>query len=337
MRQHGKDQQADLLSIVVPCFNEEPVIVETLGRLREECAKLDRMEAQIICVDDGSEDRTFELLADAAMEDPRLQVIALSRNFGHQIAVTAGIDAAKGDAVVLIDADLQDPPELIHDMVARWRAGDDVVYGRRIERDGETPFKLLTAKAFYRILNRLSDVPIPLDTGDFRLMGRNVVDALKDMPERDRFLRGMVSWVGYRQSALEYERAERFAGKTKYPVRKMTRFALDGILSFSQRPLKMAIALGLLSSGFALLGIIYALGLRLFTEIWVEGWTALFIAVMFFGGVQLLCVGILGEYVGRIYQETKNRPLYFVRQRIGGAALEGSGEKDEPSPMKEAI
>ncbi|MEL7025662.1 MAG: glycosyltransferase family 2 protein [Pseudomonadota bacterium] len=307
-----------LLSIVMPCYNEEPVIAATLARLTEECDKLEDMTAEIICVDDGSRDKTLELLADHAMGDERIRVVALSRNFGHQIAVTAGVDHARGDAVIIIDADLQDPPELIHEMVARWRAGYDVVYGRRLERPGETHFKLATARAFYRILNKLSEIPIPLDTGDFRLISREVVEALKDMPERDRFLRGMVSWVGFKQSALEYTRAERFAGETKYPLRKMIRFASDGIFSFSRRPLQFSMALGAAASGFALLGIVYALALRLFTDVWVEGWTALFIAVMFFGGVQLLCIGIMGEYVGRIYQETKNRPLYFVKQQLGG-------------------
>lgn len=319
-----KAKSADqLLSIVVPCYNEEAVIAATLTRLTEECSKLEDLEAEIICVDDGSKDKTLELLADWSLQDTRIKVIALSRNFGHQIAVTAGVDAAYGDAVVIIDADLQDPPELIHEMVTRWRAGDDVVYGRRLERPGETPFKLATARAFYRVLNSLSEVPIPLDTGDFRLISRNVVEALKDMPERDRFLRGMVSWVGYKQSALEYVRAERFAGETKYPLRKMIRFASDGIFSFSRKPLQLSIALGTAASGLALLGIVYALSLRIFTDIWVEGWTALFIAVMFFGGVQLLCIGIMGEYVGRIYQETKNRPLYFVKQRLGGDIRQG--------------
>lgn len=313
-----QDAPEQVLSIVVPCYNEEEVINATLDRLTEECDRLDNLSAEIICVDDGSRDGTLEILADRATGDPRIRVLALSRNFGHQIAVTAGVDNANGDAVVIIDADLQDPPELIHEMVAKWREGYDVVYGRRMERPGETPFKLATARAFYRILNRLSEVPIPLDTGDFRLIGREVVDALRDMPERDRFLRGMVSWVGYKQYALEYTRAERFAGVTKYPLRKMLRFAADGIFSFSRRPLQFSMALGMLSSGMALLGIVYALSLRLFTDIWVEGWTALFIAVMFFGGVQLLCIGILGEYVGRIYAETKNRPLYFVQRRFGG-------------------
>lgn len=318
-----------LLSIVVPCYNEEAVIDATLERLVDECDKLEGLAAEIICVDDGSRDRTLELLADWAVRDTRISVVALSRNFGHQIAVTAGVDAAYGDAVIIIDADLQDPPELIHEMVERWQAGFDVVYGRRLDRPGETHFKLATARAFYRILNRLSEIPIPLDTGDFRLISRDVVEALKEMPERDRFLRGMVSWVGYKQCALEYQRAERYAGETKYPLRKMIRFASDGIFSFSRRPLQFSMALGMTASGLALLGIVYALSLRIFTDVWVEGWTALFIALMFFGGVQLLCIGIMGEYIGRIYQETKNRPLYFVRQRLGGSTYLRDGPRTE--------
>ena len=218
---------------------------------------------------------------------------------------------------MLIDGDLQDPPEVIPKMVARWREGFDVVYGCRTERAGKSTFKLATARIFYRLLNKLSDVPIPLDTGDFRLISRQVADTLRAMPERDRFVRGMVSWVGFRQTALSYQRAARFAGASKYPLRKMVRFATDGILSFSTKPLQMAVALGMLSASVALLGIIYALTLRIFTDLWVEGWTALFIAVMFVGGAQLLCIGILGEYIGRIYSEVKKRPLYVVQEFVG--------------------
>ena len=221
--------------------------------------------------------------------------------------------------MVLIDADLQDPPEVVHEMVAKWREGYDVVYGTRTERPGESAFKLATARAFYRLLNRLSDVPIPLDTGDFRLMSRAVVETLKAMPERDRFVRGMVSWVGFRQIALPYRRAERFAGESKYPLSKMLRFATDGILSFSIKPLQMSVTLGSLAAVLAMSGIAYALYLRIFTSVWVEGWTALMIAVLFLGGVQLICVGILGEYIGRIYNEVKRRPLYVVQDRIGFA------------------
>lgn len=306
-----------LLSIVIPCYNEEEVISETVRRLKTFCSELGNLDAELIFVDDGSFDSTREVLRRFAVEDFRIKVIGFARNFGHQIAVTAGIDAAKGDAVVLIDADLQDPPEVVHQMIAKWREGYDVVYGTRAERSGESAFKLATAKWFYRLMNRLSDIPIPLDTGDFRLMNRDVANALKAMPERDRFVRGMVSWVGFRQIAIPYKRVERFAGKSKYPLKKMLRFALDGILSFSTKPLQMSVGLGMVCASLALIGVLYAIILRLFTNIWVAGWTALMLAVLFLGGVQLVCLGILGEYVGRIYHESKNRPLYIVQEYIG--------------------
>lgn len=306
-----------LLSIVVPCYNEEDVIRETMKRLKAFCTEVHDLDIEMIFVDDGSKDRTRDLLRAFAADDPRIKLVAFARNFGHQIAVTAGIDAARGDAVVLIDADLQDPPEVVHEMIAKWREGYDVVYGTRAERAGESPFKLATARGFYRVLNRLSTVSIPLDTGDFRLMSRNVVEALRAMPERDRFVRGMVSWVGFKQTALPYKRAERFAGESKYPLRKMVRFATDGILSFSTTPLQMSAAIGMFCALLAVFGIVYALIVRLFTDKWVEGWTALMIAVLFVGGVQMLGVGILGEYVGRIYNEIKNRPLYVVQEYLG--------------------
>jgi len=275
------------------------------------------VNVELIFVDDGSRDRTRELLRGFADKDSRIKVIGFARNFGHQIAVTAGIDAARGDAVVLIDADLQDPPEVILEMIEKWREGYDVVYGTRTERPGESAFKLATARGFYRVLNKLSDIPIPLDTGDFRLLSRAVADVLRAMPERDRFLRGMVSWVGFRQIALPYKRAERYAGESKYPLRKMLPFAIDGILSFSTKPLQVSIGLGMISATIALIGIVYAIALRLFTNIWVEGWTALMIAVLFLGGAQLLSVGIVGEYIGRIYNEMKQRPMYVADEYIG--------------------
>jgi dolichol-phosphate mannosyltransferase len=312
------------LSIVVPCFNEEAVINETHRRL---CALRDALgdaSLELVYVDDGSRDGTLAALRALAAADPAVRVVAFARNFGHQIAVTAGIDAARGDALVIIDADLQDPPEVIPEMLAKWREGYDVVYGTRLDRPGESWFKLVTARAFYRLLNQVSDVPIPLDTGDFRLISRRVAETLRAMPERDRFVRGMVSWVGFRQFALPYRRAARFAGETKYPLRKMFRFATDGILSFSSTPLQLSVALGLLSAALALVGIVYALVLRVFTDIWVEGWTALMIAVLFIGGVQLISVGILGAYVGRIYNEIKRRPLYVVQERIGFDSSDGA-------------
>lgn len=318
------------LSVVIPCFNEEDVISETMKRLMVFCAELKGLDVELIFVDDGSRDRTRDLLKAYASKDTRIKIIGFARNFGHQVAVTAGMDAAKGDAVALIDADLQDPPEVMHEMIAKWREGFDVVYGTRTDRPGESAFKLATARGFYRLLNKLSDVAIPLDTGDFRLMSRNVVDTLRAMPERDRFVRGMVSWVGFKQTALPYRRAQRFAGESKYPLRKMLRFATDGILSFSTKPLQMSVAMGMVCALIALLGIFYALFLRLFTNIWVEGWTALMIAVLFIGGVQLISVGILGEYVGRIYNEIKNRPLYVVQEYLG---FDESGPAMSRSPV----
>jgi glycosyltransferase involved in cell wall biosynthesis len=311
------DSGRRLLSVVIPCYNEEEVIEATMTRLKAFCADLRGLDVELIFVDDGSRDRTRELLKSFVVDDCRMKVIGLSRNFGHQIAATAGIDAANGDAVVLIDADLQDPPEVIHEMVAKWLEGYDVVYGTRVERPGESAFKLGTARGFYLLLNRLSDVPIPLDTGDFRLMSRDVVDTLRAMPERDRFVRGMVSWIGFRQTALLYKRAERLAGESKYPLKKMLRFAVDGILSFSTRPLQMSSAVGMTCAFLALLGILYVSFFRLFTKTWVPGWTALMIAVLFVGGVQLICIGILGAYIGRTYSELKNRPLYVVQEYVG--------------------
>lgn len=307
---------APLVSLVVPCFNEEEVIAETHRRLATFAESQPGYRFEFLYVDDGSHDRTLPLLRGIAAADPRARVIVLSRNFGHQLAVTAGLDEARGDAVALLDADLQDPPEVIAEMLSKWREGGQVVYGVRTGRDGESHFKLWSAHLFYRVLNGLSDTPIPLDTGDFRLMDRVVVDVLRDMPERDRFVRGMVSWVGFKQMPLPYRRVARLAGTTKYPLRKMIRFASNGIISFSVRPLKLAMSVGLLSAGLACVGIAWALVARLATHNWVQGWTATIIAVLFLGGIQLVCTGILGEYIGRIYMQSKRRPLYVVRERV---------------------
>ncbi|MCR9125093.1 MAG: glycosyltransferase family 2 protein [Rhodobacteraceae bacterium] len=321
---------APLVSIVVPCFNEQDVIAATFARLEDMAARTPPYRFEFVLVDDGSRDDTLALLRAQARRDDRVRVIGLARNFGHQIAATAGIDAAAGDCVVLLDADLQDPPEVIAAMLEKWREGHDVVYGTRINRHGETAFKRWSAKLFYRVLNRLSDVDIPLDTGDFRLMSRPVVEVLKAMPERHRFLRGMVAWAGFRQIGLPYERAPRHGGTSKYPLRKMLRFAADGILSFSSRPLKIATGLGMIASALGLLGIVYALFMRVFSSEWVEGWTALMIAVLFMGGVQLISVGVMGAYIGRLYEESKRRPLYVVAERIGGPVpqdLPGAGTR----------
>ncbi|MES2524226.1 MAG: glycosyltransferase family 2 protein [Gemmatimonadota bacterium] len=310
-------QQQQLLSVVVPCFNEEAVIQETHRELTRVVSRLEALDYEIIYVDDGSRDRTSELLEGLQEDDAHVRVIRLSRNFGHQLAVTAGLEHADGDAVVLIDADLQDPPEVIPLMVARWREGYEVAYGERISRDGETAFKKATARLFYRVLNRLTETRIPLDAGDFRLMDRRVIDALRVMPERDRFVRGLVSWVGFRQVAVPYHRASRFAGVSKYPLSKMLRFAMDGILSFSSAPLRVITAIGLASSAMAVIATVYALSLRLFTDQQVSSTAAMLIGLLLIGGVQLLAIGVVGEYVGRIYGQAKARPLYLVHERRG--------------------
>jgi dolichol-phosphate mannosyltransferase len=309
-------QGSTALSVVVPCYNEEDVIRQTHGRLSE-VLKRTGLAYEIIYVNDGSRDRTLEILRTLQAGDERIRVISFSRNFGHQLAVTAGIDSTAGDAVVLIDADLQDPPEVIPEMLDKWREGYQVVYGMRQSRAGESQFKLVTSKLFYDLINRISDVEIPRETGDFRLMDRRAVEVLKKMPERDRFLRGMVSWVGFKQIALPYSRHERAAGYTKYPLRKMILFATDGIVSFSLLPLRMSILVGFLAVGISVLGIVYAFVVRLFTGVWVTGWSSLFIGILFMGGMTLSCLGIIGEYVGRIYREVKRRPLYVVDEMLG--------------------
>jgi glycosyltransferase involved in cell wall biosynthesis len=305
-----------LLSIVIPCYNEEPVLRATHERLSH---VLQDFDYELIFVNDGSRDRTQEILTQLALSDPRTRVLLLSRNFGHQIAVSAGIEQAAGDAVVIIDADLQDPPEVIPQMVSLWREGNDVVYGVRIEREGESKFKLWTAKVFYRLINRLSETKMPLDAGDFRLIDRRVVEVIKTMPERARFLRGMVSWAGFRQVSLPYDRAARHAGDSKYPLRKMIHFAMDGIISFSLVPLKVAIWTGFLAIWIAVAGIIVAIIDRMLDRHLTRGWASLFVAVLFMGGVQLVSLGIIGEYLGRIYTEVKRRPLYVVQERLGFA------------------
>ena len=312
-----EDHSLVLLSVVVPCFNEEAVIPETHRRLVAVIEKAPGIDFEIVYVDDGSRDATLDLLRGFQRTDPRVRVLALSRNFGHQIALTAGLAEAVGDVVAVIDADLQDPPETILEMLDHWRRGADVAYGVRAEREGETAFKRWTAMAFYRLLARVANVSIPLNAGDFRLMDRKVVNAFLDMPERDRFVRGMVAWTGFRQEPVSYRRNARVAGATKYPLKKMLRLAVDSILSFSLAPLRMATWCGFLAAWLALSGIVYAAVLRVFTNVWVTGWTLLFIAILFLGGVQLVLIGVLGEYLGRIYAEVKQRPLYLVKERVG--------------------
>ena len=304
-----------LISIIIPCFNEEAVIHETVRRLKNFIDST-QIDAELIFVDDGSKDNSREILKTYAKTDVRIKIIGFSRNFGHQLAVTAGMDIASGDAIILMDADLQDPPELISNMLEKWQEGYQVVYMQRKTRLGESHFKLATAHAFYKILNILSDVPIPLDVGDFRLMDRILVDAIKSMPERDRFIRGMVSWVGFKQIGIEYTRAARYAGESKYPLVKMLKFAMTGILSFSAKPMQPSMLFGCIVASLAFIGIIWAFIQRICTNNWVDGWTSLFLAILFIGGIQLVCIGILGEYIGRIYTQVKNRPMYIIDYKV---------------------
>lgn len=302
------------LSIIIPVYNEEQTLPELDRRLKEFFGSLHETW-EVVFVDDGSKDRSLELLRGLAAAEPRYKVISLSRNFGHQLAITAGMDRAEGEAVVVMDADLQDPPEVVQAMLARWRAGFDVVYGIRSRRIGETWFKRFTAAVFYRLLRRMIGIEIPLDAGDFRLMDRKVVLALRSLPEAHRFVRGMVAWVGFRQAAVEYERPARFAGETKYPLRKMVHFALDGITSFSTVPLRFATWLGVVAGVIALATAGYALHAKLFGYV-VAGWTTIMLAVALGSSAQLLMIGILGEYLGRIYTEVKRRPLYLVGETL---------------------
>ena len=325
-RSHDGGNPLALLSVIVPCLDEEAVIRETHRRLVATLETVPEFDFELVYVDDGSRDATLNIMRELQHADARVRVVALSRNFGQQMALTAGLQAAAGAAVVLIDADLQDPPEIIPEMLEHWRKGVDVAYGVRTERDGETRFKRWTASAFYRLLQRLTDISIPRETGDFRLMDRTVVDAFLAMPERDRFVRGMVAWIGFRQEAVPYHRAARFAGETKWSRRMLLRLAADSLVSFSVLPLRLATWLGVLAAGLALSGIVYALVLRLFTAAWVSGWTSLLIAILLLGGVQLVLLGIFGEYVGRIYGEVKRRPLYLVRERLGFTSTEPIGD-----------
>ena len=301
------------LSVIIPCYNEEAVLGECHRRLS---GVLDGMRISYECVyvDDGSRDHTWlQLRAMQQESGGKVVAVALSRNFGHQPAVSAGLSLARGKAVVIIDADLQDPPELIPKMVKLWQTGSEVVYGVRESREGESPFKVLSARLFYRLINRLSDVEIPTDTGDFRLIDRRVVDVMLSMPERHRLLRGICSWVGFVQTPLRYNRSARFAGETKYPLKKMLGLAADGIISFSVVPLRLMTLAGGLTAVLSVLGIVWALAVRTLTHEWVAGWATLFIGVLFLSGMQMMCLGIMGEYVGRIYTEVKQRPLFVIR------------------------
>ena len=300
-------------SIVAPIYNEKESLPELHRRVKEVMDST-REPWELILVDDGSTDGSTDIIRALAKEDKHIRPVIFARNFGHQIAITAGWDYARGDAVVIVDADLQDPPEVILEMVKKWKEGNEVVYAVRAQREGESLFKIWTASLFYRIIYHITDVKIPLDTGDFRLMDRKVVDVLKQMPERHRFPRGMSAWVGFKQVGVEYKRAARLAGETKYPFRKMFRLALNAITSFSYFPLQVATYFGFVSAGIAIIAIPVVAALRLAGSHSFEGQTTTLISVLFLGGVQLICVGILGEYIGRLYDEAKGRPLYVVRE-----------------------
>lgn len=308
-------KERPVLSLVLPVYNEEPVLPELRTRLAAFLQTIG-VSWEVVFIDDGSSDRSLELLRELCAEDERYKLLSFSRNFGHQFAITAGMDYARGEAVVIMDADLQDPPEVVAEMLEKWREGYDVVYGVRERREQESVFKKGTAYLFYRLLRAVVGVPIPIDTGDFRLMSRRVVLTMRALRETNRFIRGMVAWAGFKQTAVRYVRKPRFAGETHYPLRKMVRFALDGITSFSTVPLKIATWLGTLAGFIGLLVAAWATWERIFGSGVVPGWTTIMIAISLASSAQLLMTGILGEYVGRIYEEIKRRPLYIVAEQM---------------------
>lgn len=303
------------VSLVIPIYNEEEVLPRLDERLLTLLDKVG-VDSEVVFVDDGSKDNSLDLLRAMVAREPRYRVVSFSRNFGHQRAITCGMDATRGKAVVVMDADLQDPPEVIVEMLAKWREGYDVVYGRRRSREGETWFKLFTAKIFYRLFAAMIPIEVPLDTGDFRLMSRRVVVTLHELRETHRFVRGLVSWVGFKQTAVEYDRAARVAGETKYPLRRMLAFAFDGIMSFSILPLRVATYLGVIVGAASVLYAMSAIFAHSFLNATVPGWTTTVVLVSFLFSVQLLVTGVLGEYIGRIYEQVKGRPLYVVGERI---------------------
>ena len=305
------------ISVVIPMYYEEEVAEECYKRMTGVLKGIENYEYEIIFVNDGSKDKTLSILEKIANKDKNVKVISFSRNFGHQCAVTAGLQYVTGDAIVIIDADLQDPPELIPEMLKLWEEGNEVIYGKRKTREGESKFKLLTAKMFYNTLNALSDVDIPKDTGDFILVDRKVVDVINSLPEHNKFLRGLFSWVGFEQKAFEYERKERFAGKTKYPLKKMLKLASDGIIGFSTKPLKMVEGLGIFSIIMSFIILIYSLLSYAFS--WhnlTAGWTSIMVTLTFLGGSILVSLGMIGEYIARIYDESKGRPQYIIDKKI---------------------
>ncbi|MBQ3553634.1 MAG: glycosyltransferase family 2 protein [Clostridia bacterium] len=303
-------------SVVVPVYNEESVVEECYRQLKEVMDATNE-PYELIFVNDGSRDATADIVGNLCANDECVKLINFSRNFGHQTAITAGMDFSTGQAVVVIDADLQDPPAVILQMIEKWKEGYDVVYGKREKRKGESLFKKATAKMFYRLLAAMTSVDIPVDAGDFRLIDRKVCDVMSRLTEKNRYVRGLVSWTGFRQTAVSYVREERFAGETKYPLRKMLRFAMDGITTFSYKPLKISTYIGFILAFFSFVYLIVVLCLRLFTDVTVAGWASILAVLLISNGVVLMMLGIIGEYIGRIYDETKNRPLYIVRETIG--------------------
>ena len=319
-------------SVVLPVYNEEAVIMESCRRIRAIMAA-EGEPFEIIAVNDGSRDQSAALLRELCRQDPVFKLISFSRNFGHQTAITAGMDHASGDAVIVIDADLQDPPEIIPKMIQEWKAGYEVVYGHRTRREGETVGKRLTARLYYRLLRRLTDVDIPVDVGDFRLIDAKVRDALMKIPEHNRYVRGLISWLGFRQTFIDYVREPRFAGETKYPLRKMIRLAMDGIASFSYKPLKLGIGLGLTISAGSFAFLIFIFVSRLFNLVVMErGWASLMCVMLFLFGIVLIVLGIIGEYIARIFEEVKGRPLYVICEKEGDLA-EPSRSGSRPDPL----
>jgi dolichol-phosphate mannosyltransferase len=311
-----KQSDGITISIVIPVYNEVevlPVLYHRLTRVMEGLGE----SYEIIFVNDGSDDGSLPLLRDLRAGDERVKLLGLSRNFGHQLAITAGLDHSSGQAVVVLDADLQDPPEVIPQLVEQWRKGYDIIFAVREKRRGEGPFKRATAALFYRLLRRLTSTDIPVDAGDFRLMSRKAVDTLKSIRERSRFIRGLAGWIGFRQTSVPYVRDVRYAGTTKYPLKQMVRFAFNGLMAFSSMPLQLASYLGFVVSSVSFVYMAYAVWLKLFTDRTILGWTSVMVAVLFLGGVQLLCLGIVGEYLGRIYEEVKQRPLYIIDEVDG--------------------